>query len=379
MARLLAGLLVLILATCAQAQTPGVWFLPTQAGERGLTPRAFTRDGQTLVGWVGYTSDRGDDAFSWTREAGRQVSLDAPPLITAPFAVSADGAITAGSWSDRTVGFSERPFRQVGDGAPELIQPPAGFIKGRASGMSDDGGVLAGNWETGAPARVQPFVWTPSGGTVLLGELSYVAQTSALSRNGTTVVGRASFGGGVGFVWREETGFQVLQPPPLLGISWGARAVSTDGSIIAGYYSTGSGVGLIRWVQDVPQDLGVGLTPVSVSDDGSVIAGNSNLTPTVWSEQFGFRGVADYFQLNGLALPSGLTMYQLTTMSPDGRTFAGYATLNGVGGAYVITVPAPSSTGVLFTSLGWALLQRRRLRPGPRCGCGGYARLPHRL
>jgi uncharacterized membrane protein len=136
---------------------------------------------------------------------------------------------------------------------------------------------------------------------------------------------------GVGFVWRQDTGFHVLQSPPA-AVGWGADAVNTDGSVIAGIYFPATGAGLVRWTNGVPQILGPSMTAVAVSDDGTVIPGNDGLIPEVWSEQYGLRGVADYFGLQGAILPPGLTLYQLSTMTPDGRTFVGRGILNGVDG-----------------------------------------------
>src|SRR5262249_23718450 len=271
---------------------------------------------------------------------------------------------SAGVWSDSNVNFSARPYRQVWGSAPELIPLPSGFTYGEARGISDDGDVVVGNWTrefVGGTSR-QPFVWTPNGGLVPITSPSSQAQALAISRDGTTVVGIASQ---AGWRWRADTGFQVLSPPPVPNISWGAGAVSTSGSIIAGTYSPGTGGGTIRWVDGVPQDLGhaVGYSPldaVAVSDSGAIIAGNANLTPMVWSEDGGFALVGDYFLSNGVQLPTGLPLYQLTAITPDGLTFAGYGTLNGVDGAYVVTVPAPDAAAALIVGMGLVIGRLRR-------------------
>jgi uncharacterized membrane protein len=369
MARAAVAISVAALCLSARAQTPGFWFVPVDSTQDTVNSKALSRDGSTLVGWVHYREGvptyQGEDGFRWTRGTGLQAVPDGGPTIVTDFqGVSADGAIVAGNRFDQTVLNSNRPFRQVGNGPREIIPLPNGFTYGEARGISDDGNVVVGNWSRdflGSTMR-QPFVWTPSGGMVLITSPSSQAQALTISRDGATVVGVANQ---AGWFWRADVGFQVLSPPPIPNISWGAGAVNTSGSIIAGTYTPGTGGGTIRWVDGVPQDLGhaPGYSPldaVAVSDSGSVIAGNANLTPMVWSEGSGFSLVSDYFVSNGVQLPPGLTLYQLTAMTPDGLTFAGYGTLDGVAGAYVVTVPGPGIPGAVL--IGMAFVSRRRQR-----------------
>src|SRR6266478_3310574 len=102
-----------------------------------------------------------------------------------------------------------------------------------------------------------------------------------------------------------------------------------------------SGVGMVRWLGGVPQDLGLqNIEPIAISDDGAIIAAQPNsITPYVWTERDGYTPAATYFQSRGVVLPPGLTLYYMTAMSPDGRTFACTANLNGVDGALDRSTP----------------------------------------
>jgi hypothetical protein len=336
-------LAVLFLTLAAQAQTPGFWFLPAGPGENDVVIYALSRDGSRGGGAISYVNAaRGADPFMWTAAGGRQImdmgSLGQGGSING---VSTDSQITAGVWYQAGTAYSQRPYRRIGLAEPQVIPPPSGFTYGIATGMSDDGNVIAGTWRQVSHSNTtpQPFIWTPSGGTMLLGQLSYQAQTTALSRDGSTIVGFT--GGVVAFAWTQQSGFQTLPSPPG-AVDWSANAVNTDGTIIVGHisFSETSG-GFARWVGGTPESFQAYMTPVAVSDDGTVIPGNAYPNTYVWSDRFGFLGAVDYFVARGAMLPSEFNTYGLTAMSPDGRTFAGRGSLNGVFGAYIVTLPPP--------------------------------------
>ncbi len=65
----------------------------------------------------------------------------------------------------------------------------------------------------------------------------------------------------------------------------------------------------------------------------------------------------DYFLANGVPVPDGVTLAQVTAISADGRTFAGNTER---GFAFVATVPAPGSLAFVLVSLSLAANRRRR-------------------
>lgn len=118
-----------------------------------------------------------------------------------------------------------------------------------------------------------------------LGSLGGETYATAISSDGSTVVGAADLGGSTrinrAFRWTESGGLQNLQIP---AVDSSATSVSRDGSVIVGkFYDLGLNAGrAFRWTAATgTQDIGTlgGRTSsnAAVSDDGTTIAGTSTL------------------------------------------------------------------------------------------------------
>ncbi|MEO0090232.1 MAG: T9SS type A sorting domain-containing protein [candidate division WOR-3 bacterium] len=147
-------------------------------------------------------------------------------------------------------------------------------------GVSDDGRVVVG-W-AGVYSPHYAWRWKPDSGMIIIQPLvpNRDAEAWGLSANGEVVVGYGFIGSGNdyrGFRWHNDTMYQF----GTLGgrVSW-ARAVSYDGSVVAGGAEHSSGYNhAFRWKPDSGmQDLGV--LPgalrsfgMAISLDGRVVAG----------------------------------------------------------------------------------------------------------
>jgi cysteine-rich repeat protein len=135
-----------------------------------------------------------------------------------------------------------------------------------AFGVNADGSVIVGRDPEG------PFVWQPTAVVHLGVDLGVAVSTSA---DGSVVVG----GGGAAFVWTADAGARSL-PPAQLGRSSTASRVSADGTLIIGFESDDRGVAALTWSLDGQVRVLAGppnatsVEPRALSRDGSVIAGN---------------------------------------------------------------------------------------------------------
>ena len=112
-----------------------------------------------------------------------------------------------------------------------------------------------------------------------------------------------------------------------------AYGVSTDGSVIVGWGTSGSGTEAFRWT-DASGWVGLGDLPGgtfysiawAVSADGSVVVGSSRTDlgdeAFVWDVEHGMRNLKSVLVAGGLDL-TGWTLSQATGVSADGLTIVG--------------------------------------------------------
>lgn len=171
-------------------------------------------------------------------------------LSSAAKGVSADGSVVVGYVEK--AGFSiMEAFRWTQAGGLEVL----GFLPGNshssASSVSADGSVVVG--QSGSEA----FLWNSSQGMQGLGFLpgSSASSASGLSADGSVVVGQS---GGEAFLWNSTEGMQSLaQVLIAAGVTnltgWGlanATAVSADGYTVVGYGTNPNGQGE-AWIADL--------------------------------------------------------------------------------------------------------------------------------
>ncbi|MBL8760033.1 MAG: hypothetical protein JNL50_01905 [Phycisphaerae bacterium] len=195
----------------------------------------------------------------------------------------------------------------------------------RAYGVSADGTIVVGYRLIG-----RAILWSEEAGTFDIGNLGNTpAKPQAVSADGRTVVGYSATSSYLlpAFRWSDSDGMQNLDT--LLGNSE-ATAVSSDGSVVVGTAYNQWGFGgdprVFRWTETTGmQDLGRWgrgqAWAYAVSADGTVLAGYVREaqfpfieTAFRWSANDGFRGVA-----NGHAFG----------MSADGNVIVGEALYDG--------------------------------------------------
>lgn len=232
----------------------------------------------------------------------------------------------------------------IATGNVTLPPSTAGYY-GRANGVSADGSVVTGTsfavGSFGLQIANQAWRWTASTGTVSLGNLPTGQNEdwgTAISSNGTVIVGSAAFcngsscGGPTAYNWTSTSGMQ-----PLVGGGL-ASAVSGDGLVAVGMSDPGPNPSLVRWTGQLDgfnnptfsnltsDNLGnfysSGRTmPFGVSADGSVIVGSGweysggtgNPQAWRWTQGEGFVGLGFLNYWNSSA----------TGISDDGSVIVG--------------------------------------------------------
>lgn len=337
------------LASTALAQAPSFALIAPPQGFSTSLITGLSSDGRTAAGQTETGS-----AFYWTLDGG----LVQPPLGQCN-GISGDGrvvvgahGITAGTWSQA--------------GGSRDLGTLSGYPFAAAYDASYDGSVVVG-WCQATPFdnSGQAFRWTASGGMQGFGPGT---KLFAVSGDGSAVVGQVGTAPN-GFAWSQQGGYQ-----PLIGLGGSAKssatAVNSDGSIIVG--TSGTTNRPTRWNRSgvptelLPQDLTKVLHPHGVSEDGSVVPGQvqddqGNLYAGVWTAGTGIISLADYLTSNGVTMPTGTYLLNCTSVSADGRTFAGYTGHpNGTGPSvgFIATIPAPSSLAVV--GIGALMAARRR-------------------
>jgi probable HAF family extracellular repeat protein len=191
-------------------------------------------DGSVVVGFS--NSGLGTEPFRWTAGGG-MLGLGLAGFATD---VSADGSIIVG----RSFGTGEA-FRYSGFGFNMLGDLPGGPFASVALGVSADGSTIVGQG-TSASGN-EAFRWTSGSGMVGLGDLFggvFASGAVDASADGSAVVGWGyTAAGQTAFLWTGATGMRSLEDVLVndYGLSLGgmtlaqATAISDDGTTIVGF------------------------------------------------------------------------------------------------------------------------------------------------
>jgi uncharacterized membrane protein len=265
-------------------------------------------------------------------------------------AVSYDGRVAAGIYEDKVLRYFPGAYWSATNGLQDLGDFPGRRIntkESRPNGISADGRVVVGwGFDAFGPSGTErAFRWTPTTGFSLMGLDSLATSTSAVSADGSVVVGvvgKNPIGLAHGlwnaasiFRWTELSGAEVLtNPPGTIQPTGQATLVSQDGSTIVALFDLEtSGWGYFRWKVgsgwkplgiefSEPPGAGMGL---SMSHDGSVISSPViGGEPVIWDEANGTRPLRDVLVEARLG-PSVARWSRLfsASLSADGRTMAG--------------------------------------------------------
>ena len=126
-----------------------------------------SRDGSTIVG-VG-VSERGNEAFRWTRETGMVGLGDLPSggFFSEANDVSADGKVVVGRSAGRNP-FTYSAFRWTAEnGMVEIPPTSGGILTVTAEAISADSNVIVGLLNS----SIGPFAWDPYHGTRAIADL----------------------------------------------------------------------------------------------------------------------------------------------------------------------------------------------------------------
>ena len=335
----------LLFVAAADAQTIHV-VLPHTGGNYPNV-NDISSDGSVAAGWAENAS-MVDLALRWTL-AGGSTNMGLLPggaFNSYAEAISANGAILAG-YGGTTSG--TRAFRWTGAYQVLPTLPGHGYAIG--SDISSDGSRVVGVSGLGNAARA--FLWNaalPASVT----DLGVVAgqpwsDAKAISPDGSTVTG---WSGTVAFRWTAAGGMQSLGA--LAGQSSAqGTAASTNGSIIAGTWTTNGNDRGFRWTAATGMvDLGVlGNGSVfrvrDMSADGVVVAGQANGVAAVWTPRNGVQSMAFHLGARGVNLTGWSTLYDCTSTNANGTAFGGFGVHNGVLRGWVVRgLSVPTFTAV---------------------------------
>jgi probable HAF family extracellular repeat protein len=279
---------------------------------------AVSGDGSVVVG--GFPIDNVLQAFRWNEDGTFEGLGDLPGgrSSSTAFDVSADGRVVAGVGS---AAINDEAFRWTREsGMVGIGDLPGGQTRSAAYGISADGGVVVGE-SYGSDDRQQPFRWTAEGGMVGLGFLPGATDAFArrVSPDGSVVVGTYGLPplGHLepqrgAFRWTESDGMVSLGDLPG-GLNFSdAFDVSADGSVIVG----------------TSQTVGQGGTSVAAA--------------FYWTAATGMVNLQDVLLAEGANL-DGWTLTEARGVSHDGLTIVGSGVHNGIGEAWVATIPEPST------------------------------------
>ena len=219
-------------------------------------------------------------------------------------------------------------------GAEPVFTPlgdlPGGSFNSSATAVSADGTTVVG---TGNSGSSEAFRWTSSGGMVGLGELPGGVTASdgrAVSGDGTRIGGRSeSANGGEAYTWTAGTGMVGMGDLPGSGFFSSTHGISADGVTLVGFGHsalTNPRSEAFRFTDALQMvamgELAGGLVQSradAVSDDGSVIVGRSESANGAeayrWTDAGGMVGLGD--------LAGGGFASRALAVSSDGSVVAG--------------------------------------------------------
>jgi hypothetical protein len=217
---------------------------------------------------------------------------DATPFGEAQ-AVSANGEVVVGRLA---VNGTDRGFVwNLATGLTVINQASA------ANGVSGDGKVVVGESSPGPSGYVEPFYWTSSAGTQLLGGLpgeilDGFTYAAGASFDGSVIVGATRLSSVYkAFRYTPLRGFELLSES-MPSVSDNAAAISGDGQVIVGYDSTQRQA--FRWTAEIGKVLLGSLGPeeyseaTNVSADGSTIVGYAEGGVSFrWTEENGLEAL----------------------------------------------------------------------------------------
>lgn len=367
--------LALVVAPCALA-TGGISTLVAANSGIGADPRALSGNGAI----VGGSSFNGivQTGTVWsgpnyvTREGVGSFSIGLSSIVTG---LSSDGSVATG-WTNVPQS-DTRGFVRTADGRLLVIDGTAGALNPYR--VSGNGGTVVGYYKPGTSSSL-PARWQEATGMqVLSGLASRTGLSKAVSFDGSKVAGylRSTSGGSnEAFFWDEVAGAAVL---PKFGASYPnseAWDMSSGGQTIVGSSQQprfGNVPEAVRWAQSGSGWTlqGLGYLPGStfsfattVSDDGTFIGGASGGGPN-GETGFLWTQASGMVTVNQYAALYGLDLTgwhftRVEDISADGSSICAKGISNGLVHGVVITNIPSPTSAMIFAVAGLGGVSRRR-------------------
>lgn len=306
-------------------------------------------DGSVVVG-IAYTPNFDFRAYYWNNGTMNPIAPRWGGWSQA-YGVSGDGNVVVGDMMDST--YSMVPYRWTpSDGIEFLVT--LGGVGGVAYAASYDGSTIVGWAETRDGQRLA-VRWRQGLGVQSLGTPDNSAAID-VSADGSVAIGNFTVSGdAVAFLWTEAGGAQLLTGFGGGGIF--AGRINSTGSIIAGYATYPDTTRhACRWLSpnDPPQDIhtlsGSSMSMAgAVSDDGNVVVGQFFPSGGLFWRAFRWtpqRGMEDLNVLYASLLADGSELFDVGSMSPDGRFIvgSGYNAATGRREAFLLDTGVPCRT-----------------------------------
>jgi len=333
-------------------------------GARDSLGYGVSDSGRALAGHSVFASNNARSAFLWTADGGRSDFGDTMfPLTTQSFGISGDGSTAVGARHGSTS--LPRAFRYRAGGEVQTLGVVAGYDRSWATGANYTGDVVIGWCQVDAGGFVGAgFRWTEGAGMQRLALPGAIySRATGVSAAGDVVVGYGRGGAGINsaFVWSASNGISMLAPLPGTPADRGTSAtgINASGTIIIG--SSGANESGVVWRDGVVTPLPVPegwerFVPRDVSDDGQIMVGGA----AVWTPGRGTEAFVEYLASFGVSPPGG-SIFEVSTVSADGRAFAGTIEIDGHYEAFVATIPSPASVMPMIAAVGVIAVRRRRM------------------
>jgi probable HAF family extracellular repeat protein len=207
---------------------------------------------------------------------------------------------------------------------------PGGSFFSSASAISADGTVVVGS--SSSAAGIEAFRWSAADGLEGLGGLAggrFFSDANGVNADGTVIVGTSEGAAGrEAFRWTRAAGMQGLGSLPIVGGGTGvsfANGVNADGTVVVGRSQSVNGFQAFIWANGVMTGLGdlpgggFDSRATGVSADGKVVVGASESAHGEeafrWTLAGGMEGLGD--------LAGGGFSSAATAISDDGNVIVG--------------------------------------------------------
>jgi len=334
----------------------------------------ISADGSVVLGTSGQGTVK---PLYWTVDPTIQLHQipTASPMMTWSYGVPISASANGSTILVLQQGATNLGFRFAG-GVTQSLPTPAGTYTIRPRTLSLDGSSVVGSasftggvgeramrWDNLSPATQlgQPPSTTDSSAIVTAPDGSIIGEAGNTNTNYAALVR-----------WNAGNPTTLATLPRSATVSAGPEFISTNGAIIAGvteYINSSAGEDTWLWsastgFHTLPPLAGNASFLLSgMNGDASIVVGkNDTFSPTptaiIWTPALGTQTLAAYFAAAGVNL-QGWTLDDFPVVSADGTRFAGTGIdPSGREEAYLVTIPSPSAAPALLAA--FALARRRR-------------------